>query len=247
MRSTPRAFAIALVLAAGLAGGFLSYRWRLAHVRPATAPVSAPQAPGASGAMPEQDGDTIPPKLPPVPSIVPALELPDLAGKTHSLRSFVGQPLIINFWATWCEPCRREIPLLEQLHHSHRGQKLQIVGIAVDFRQAVQDFMRAERIEYPVLVGEEDGFAAVQRFGMEPVLPFSVFADSQGDILAVKIGELHRDEADFLLAQLQAVDERRIELPQAREKVQSRLRELAMQRAALPARSTQDPVSSTKN
>jgi hypothetical protein len=82
---------------------------------------------------------------------------------------------------------------------------------------------------------------------MEPVLPFSVFADSQGDILAVKIGELHRDEADFLLAQLQAVDERRIELPQAREKVQSRLRELAMQRAALPARSTQDPVSSTKN
>jgi thiol-disulfide isomerase/thioredoxin len=246
MRSTPRAFAIALVLAAGLAGGFLCYRWQFAQVRPAIRPVSAPQ-PGASAAMPDQDEDAIPPTLPPVPSIVPALELPDLAGKAHSLRSFVGRPLIINFWATWCEPCRREIPLLEQLLHSHRAEKLQIVGIAVDFRQAVQDFVRAERIEYPVLVGEEDGFAAVQRFGMEPVLPFSVFADSQGDILAVKIGELHRDEADFLLAQLQAVDERRIELPQAREKVQSRLRELAMQRAALPARSTQDPVSSTKN
>jgi thiol-disulfide isomerase/thioredoxin len=247
MNSTQRGGAIALVLAVGLAGGFLCYRWQYAYRRAAIPRASTLQPPRASAAMPEQDEEAIPPPLPPVPSIVPALELPDLAGKAHSLRSFVGRPLIINFWATWCEPCRREIPLLQQLLHSHRSQKLQIVGIAVDFRQAVQDFMRRERIEYPVLIGEEDGFAAVQRFGMEPVLPFSVFADAQGDILAVKIGELHRDEADFVLAQLQAVDEGRIELPQAREQVQSRLRELAMQRAALPARSTHDPVSSTKN
>jgi thiol-disulfide isomerase/thioredoxin len=247
MNSTPRASAIALVLAAGLAGGFLCYRWQHPHLRWAALPSSAPQPAPASAAMPEQDEESIPPALPPVPGSVPALDLPDLAGKGHSLRSFVGRPLIINFWATWCEPCRREIPLLRQLLHSHRGQKLQIVGIAVDFRQAVQDFMRTEPMEYPVLVGEEDGFAAAQRFGMEPVLPFSVFADARGDILAVKIGELHRDEADFVLAQLQAVDEGRIGLPQAREKIQSRLRELAMQRAALPARSTHDPASSTKN
>jgi thiol-disulfide isomerase/thioredoxin len=230
---------MAAVAAAGLAAGFLCYRWQSAHLPQPMHPAPA--------AMAQPDEDAIPPTLPPVPAIVPQLELPDLAGHPRSLRSFVGGPLIINFWATWCEPCRREIPLLEQLLRSHRSQKLQIVGIAVDFRQAVQDFMRSEHIAYPVLIGEEEGLAAAQHFGMEPVLPFSVFADAQGDILAVKIGELHRDEADFVLAQLQALDERRIELPQAREQVRSRLRELAMQRAALPARSTQDPGSSTKN
>jgi thiol-disulfide isomerase/thioredoxin len=247
MSSTQRAGAIVLVLAAGLAAGFLSYRWQARHGRAPALRATQPQPAPSPGSIPAQDQDAIPPTLPPVPTSVPELQLPDLEGHPRSLRSFVGRPLIINFWATWCAPCRREIPLLRQLLRAHRSENLQIVGIAVDFRQAVQDFMRSEHIEYPVLVGEQEGYAAAESFGMEPVLPFSVFADTRGDILAVKIGELHPDEADFVLTQLRAVDQGRAELPEAREKVRLRLRELAMQRAAQPARSMQNPDSSAKN
>jgi thiol-disulfide isomerase/thioredoxin len=178
---------------------------------------------------------------------VPAIELPDLAGQPRSLRSFVGRPLIINFWATWCAPCRREMPLLQELRRSHRSEGLEIVGVAVDFRQAVLEFLRGRHIDYPLLVGEQEGLAAAEQFGMEPVLPFSVFADAKGDILAVKIGELHADEAQFILGQVRALDRGDTQLPQARERVNSTLRELAMKRATQPARSMHDPVSSAEN
>jgi thiol-disulfide isomerase/thioredoxin len=162
---------------------------------------------------------------------MPDLELPDLAGKARSLRSFGGRPLIINFWATWCAPCRREIPLLRELRQRYRADQLEIVGIAVDISAAVQEYLRYTPIDYPLLVGEQQGLAAAEQFGMEPVLPFSVFADTQGRIVAVKVGELHRDEADFILTEIREVDKGQIGLAQAREQIEAQLKELAVQRA----------------
>jgi thiol-disulfide isomerase/thioredoxin len=127
------------------------------------------------------------------------VQLPDARGTVRSLRDFLGHPLIVNFWATWCAPCRREIPLLQQLRGTYKSDGLQIVGIAVDFPNAVADYLRHTPIAYPLLIGEDQGLAAAEQFGMEPVLPFSVFADSGGHIIAVKVGELHQDEADAIL------------------------------------------------
>src|SRR5579871_5270801 len=111
-----RAVIAAAVMTGGALAGYAGYRVWQAHRAPGSEPASpAVDAPLARGAVPEQ---------------VPDITLPDLAGHPRSTREFLGRPLIINFWATWCEPCRRELPLLAQLLRDHRDEQLQIVGIA---------------------------------------------------------------------------------------------------------------------
>jgi len=236
LKSLQRAVAVALVVGAGLAAGFASYRLQSErHSPPVPGELDSPAA--ASGiALPGSDaepGSAAAPAPPsrPVPSTVPDLALPDLTGATRTLRSFSGRPLIINFWATWCAPCRREIPLLRELRERYRGERLEIVGIAVDVGSAVQEYLRHTPIDYPVLVGEQQGLEAAAQFGMDTVLPFSVFADGQGRIVALKIGELHRDEADFILTQMRALAAGQVNMAQARSQIASRLRELAVDRA----------------
>lgn len=86
-------------------------------------------------------------------------------------------------------------------------------------------------LDYPLLIGEQDGLDAAAAFGVDPVLPFSVFSDSKGRIVAVRIGELHADEAAFILARVQEVDAGRIALPVAQQQIAEKLRELAAIRA----------------
>ena len=113
---------------------------------------------------------------------------------------------MVNFWATWCAPCRREIPLLNKIRAERKTQNAEIVGIAVDFRDDVLEFVKKVPLEYPLLIGEEDGLAAAEAFGMGMAFPFSVFVDSQNRILTVKIGELHEDEANFAFDRLRDID-----------------------------------------
>jgi thiol-disulfide isomerase/thioredoxin len=246
MNSKQRTLAIIAVVGVGLAAGFISYR--LEVPRPTLRAIdsaAAPEAPAATATAVDEDVPA--PAARPVPTTIPALELPDLSGHPRALRSFVGGPLILNFWATWCEPCRREIPLLQALRHTHQSEHLEIVGIAIDSLPAVQDYLQRHPIEYPLLVGEKQGLEAAQLFGMELVLPFSVFADAKGRILVVKIGELHREEVELILAALQELDQGHIELPQAREKVDSQLQAIALKRATVPARSQHDSTTSGEN
>jgi thiol-disulfide isomerase/thioredoxin len=151
--------------------------------------------------------------------VLPNISLADADGVKHPLSEWKGRPLMVNFWATWCEPCRREIPLLKKLHHERAGDGLEIVGIAVDFRDAVQHYARDMGIDYPVLVGEQDGLDAIAEFGMDTVFPFTVFADRQGRIVTLKIGELHAQEAGFILDRVKAVDQGRLELEAARKEI----------------------------
>jgi thiol-disulfide isomerase/thioredoxin len=153
----------------------------------------------------------------------------------HHLSEWRGHPLLINFWATWCEPCRREIPLLKSLRHERAGDGLQVVGIAVDEADAVRTYAAGRAIDYPVLVGEQGGLAAVGAFGMDTVLPFSVFADREGRVIALKIGELHRDEAQFILDRLREVDQGTLTPKAAREAISAGLTRLAAARAGSTA------------
>jgi thiol-disulfide isomerase/thioredoxin len=235
MTPTGRAI-LALVLVAGAGpAGFLMYHV-VFHNHPL--PVRHSSAPGASAPLssaPASAPSSTTSTHGATPLTLPAaLALPDSNGIVHRLAEYRGRPLVLNFWATWCEPCRRELPLLQALHQQ-RGDRVRIVGVAVDFQKDVLPYATAKGITYPQLMGEKDGLAAVNAFGMDTAFPFTVFADSQGNIVAVKVGELHADEAGLILAQVTAVDAGKLDLSAARSAVSAGLRSLAIARAQQPA------------
>ena len=214
---------VGILLGAGVAGFFL---YRLTISQRLTLPAVPPPAvsPGTS-AGPGAERRTIPETL-------PDFALPDTAGVPHRLADWRGRPLVVNFWATWCEPCRREIPLLEEIRRENAVNSIEVVGIAVDHPDPVRKFAEELKIEYPVLVGEKGGLEAVAAFGMDTVLPFTVFADAEGRIVTLKIGELHRDEAAFILARLADLRAGRLSLAAAQEQIGDGMRRLAVSRAA---------------
>ena len=224
----PVALAIALILAAG-AGGFIAYRMTAMHGSTLT-PV---QYPGTvrSKPVPAAANDTEPAVAKRIPEKLPDVDMPDTHGVPHKLSEWQGHPLMVNFWATWCDPCRREIPLLKQLRHVRSGESLEIVGIAVDFKDAVVDYTRKIGIDYPVLIGEKDGISAIDAFGMDAVFPFTVFADTKGRILTVKVGELHEDEAKVILDGLREVDTGKVDITAARQRIASEIAALDDERA----------------
>jgi thiol-disulfide isomerase/thioredoxin len=171
------------------------------------------------------------PKAKAIPDTLPDITLADRDGKPTKLASFAGRPLMVNFWATWCAPCRREIPLLNKIRMERKAQNAEIVGIAVDFRDDVLSFVTKTALNYPLLIGEEDGLAAAEAFGMGMGFPFSVFVDSQNRILTVKVGELHEDEANFAFDRLQDIDKGVLTREAAQTAVANAFREMAAARA----------------
>jgi len=175
----------------------------------------------ADFAAPLPEGALPPPKI---PDRLPQFSLADRSGKPTSIASFTGQSLIINFWATWCAPCRSEIPLLQSLHAEWAGRGVSVVGIAVDQRDKVLEFAERFKIGYPLLIGEQDALDAAAALGVAtPVFPFTVFTDRRGEVVALYIGELHRPQAELILSQVQSLNQGRTELPAARAAITAAL------------------------
>jgi thiol-disulfide isomerase/thioredoxin len=215
--------AVAIIFAAG-AGGFVAYRLSATHSSTLT-PVQYPGAVRSKPSVGESD-ESAPPSAKRIPDVLPDVTMPDSNGTPHKLSEWKGRPLMVNFWATWCDPCRREIPLLKSLRHERSGESLEVVGIAVDFKDAVLDYTRKIGIDYPVLIGEKDGMAAIDAFGMDTVFPFTVFADRQGRIFTVKVGELGRDEAKIILDGLRDVDSGGVDLKTAQQQIATKMAQL---------------------
>jgi thiol-disulfide isomerase/thioredoxin len=184
----------------------------------------------AGEASSPNSGDLAPDAALPTPKIpdrLPQFSLEDRAGKATSIASFGGRSLIINFWATWCAPCRREIPLLETLHAEWAGRDMSVVGIAVDNRDKVLEFAGRFKIGYPLLMGEQDALDAATAFGVEsPVFPFTVFTDRRGEVVALFVGELHRPQAELILSEVQNLNKDLVQLPAARRAIEEGLRAL---------------------
>ena len=165
---------------------------------------------------------------PVVPAKLPDFSLADLAGKPTSISSWSGKSLVINFWATWCAPCQREIPLLKALAADWAARDLAVVGIAVDYPDKVREFAGRFKIDYPVLIGEQDALDVAAKFGMaSPAFPFTVFTDRRGEVVALFVGELHRPQVDFILSQVQSLNLERIQLPEARRAIAAGLSAMA--------------------
>ncbi len=199
MRPAAVAGLVAVAAAAGLAGYWLSTR--------------APADPSAP-----------PPPTRQIPAELPDFTLTDAAGEPRSIRDWAGKSLIINFWATWCPPCRRELPLLNDLHARHSAEGFQVVGVAVDFREDVLEFMQETPIDYPMLIGEQEGLDAARAFGMDNLgFPFTVFTDRSGRVVTVHVGELHAPQAEAILGAIAGVDAGRTSLEAARGEIERAL------------------------
>jgi thiol-disulfide isomerase/thioredoxin len=191
-------------------------------------PVVAVPAGVASAPDPKENSALEAAPHPVVPARLPDFSLNDLSGKATSIDAWSGKSLVINFWATWCAPCRREIPLLKALATDWAGRDLAVIGIAVDYVDKVRPFAERFKIDYPVLIGEQDALEVAAKFGMDsPALPFTVFTDRRGEIVALFVGELHRPQADFILSEVQSLNQERIQLPEARRAIAEGLGDLA--------------------
>jgi len=220
-----------VVLMASAAVGFVAYRLL---GRPSHHPVEVTRGPAPPAAPGTVEAEITPPAsaAPRVPERLPEFRLPGVDGVVHGLADWKGKPLLVNFWATWCEPCRREIPLLKKLRREHAADGLEIVGIAIDYPDEVRKYTATRGIDYPVLIGESGGLAAANAFGVDTVLPFSVFADRSGSVVTLRVGELHRDEAELILDRIRDVDAGRLPLAAAREQISEGVKRL---RTAQPA------------
>lgn len=163
-----------------------------------------------------------------IPDVLPDFTLSDIDGKPRSIRSWQGKSMIVNFWATWCAPCRREIPLLKKIQAEHGAEGFQIVGVAVDFREDVLKYAQEIGIDYPLLVGEQDGLDAVNKFGQGSLgFPFTVFTDKQQRIVMFHLGEIRPQQVDVFLGAVSKVNSGELTIAAARTVAAEQLRKLA--------------------
>ena len=187
------------VAAIAAAAGFLVYHYAIAPREQFTAVATLDTEDPQSAAATEESSA--------LPAQLPDFTLGDLEGKPRSILSWTGKSMIVNFWATWCAPCRREIPLLSELQKQHGGEGFQVVGVAVDIREDVVKFAKEMGIEYPILTGEQDGLDAVNKFGQGSIgFPFTVFTDNQGRIVLFHLGEIRKEQAEVLFGAVRDVN-----------------------------------------
>jgi thiol-disulfide isomerase/thioredoxin len=163
--------AMALVGAAGLTNGWVWYRQQ--H--------PTPVPPNTSNDSP--------------PNSLWDQTFPTLNGSNLTLSSFKGKPLVLNFWATWCPPCVKELPMLNQFARDMGPQGWQVIGLAVDQAPAVQKFLSQSPVQFDIALAQANGLnLAFQLGNAAGGLPFTVVLDATGRIKTRKIGAIHPED-----------------------------------------------------
>ena len=150
--------------------------------------------------------------------IIVSFKLADLDGVERDFSEWDGQHRILNFWATWCAPCRREIPLLKAFQDQHGADGIQVIGIAVEFPEPVIAYAKEAEFNYPILVGEQDAMAVAESSGISFVgLPFTMIVTRDGELLSAHMGEIHQAYLDDVTRVLSQLDRGEIDKEIARE------------------------------
>ena len=148
----------------------------------------------AAGLYLGRQGTTSAPE-PAAAAALAGLALPDPQGKEQRLDQWRGKVVIVNFWATWCAPCREEMPEFMKAQTEHGPKGLQFVGIAVDRREPVERFVKEIGVNYPVLLADVAWLDELKTMGNpQSVLPFSLAVSPAGEVLLRRVGRLKYSE-----------------------------------------------------
>ncbi|CAD5375265.1 Thiol-disulfide isomerase/thioredoxin [Rubrivivax sp. A210] len=172
---------------AGAAAALAGLAWRQAGEQPAaaTAPAAAASAPGAKPG----------PRGEPAPDSLWQTRLPQPGGGELVMQSLRGQLLLINFWATWCVPCVKEMPELDQFQREHAARGWHVVGLALDNAKAVREFLARAPVSYAIGLAGFEGTDLARQLGNDKGgLPFTVVVNRQGEIVKRRLGQTHLAE-----------------------------------------------------
>ena len=126
--------------------------------------------------------------------------LEDINGDTVSINEFKGKKTLINFWATWCRPCRKEMPMLNSIYLSQDPSKFSVVGIAIDRQDKVIQFVAELGIDFPIMIGQSEAYDIMKTLGNEALtLPYTILIDEEGEVVWSKNTELMHSDMDEVL------------------------------------------------
>lgn len=131
------------------------------------------------------------------------LELANLDGERVDLGQWRGQVLVVNYWATWCHPCREEMPGFSRLQDKYRDRGVKFVGISIDTASKILEFQKTTPVVYPLLIGDMNAMESSAKFGNTRLaLPFTAVFDRQGTLFSTKLGRFAEPDLEKQLEEL---------------------------------------------
>ena len=120
-----------------------------------------------------------------------AANFPNENGRPQSLKQYAGKTVVLNFWASWCEPCREEMPELSELYNEYKDKNLVVLGMAIEDVAAINDFLKETKVSYPLVAADMEGMEIASNLGNDKgVLPFTVIIKPDGTVTKTYFGRV---------------------------------------------------------
>jgi thiol-disulfide isomerase/thioredoxin len=122
-----------------------------------------------------------------------AASFPNEKGQIQHLKQYAGKTVVLNFWATWCEPCREEMPELSALHQIYQGKNVVVLGVAIDDVATIDEFLKETKVSYPLFAAEMEGMQIAANLGNDKaVLPYTVIIKADGNVAKTYFGRVSK-------------------------------------------------------